>query len=112
MTPEGKVKNDVKKWLTSIGVWFAGKPAPTVVTGWMYMPVSNGMGVSGIPDFCGIFMGKPLFIETKAPGKASETTENQKMRHREIHAAGGVVLVVTSVAELKMGLLAHGYDVY
>lgn len=110
MTPEGKVKESVKKYLTSIGVWFAGKPAPTVVSGWMYMPVSNGMGVSGIPDFCGILMGRPTYIETKAP--KGTPTENQLTRHREIRSAGGTVLVVTSVDELKMGLKANGYDVY
>ena len=110
MTPEGKVKNDVKKYLTSIGVWFAGKPEPLVVTGWMYMPVSNGMGVSGIPDFCGVLMGRPTYIETKAPKKTP--TENQLLRHKEIRTAGGVVLVVDSVDELKMGLKANGYAVY
>lgn len=112
MTPEGKVKDAVRKYLTSIGVWFAGKPAPVLVTGWMYMPVSNGMGVSGIPDFCGIFMGQPVYIETKAPGKLTDTTENQKLRHKEIRLAGGLVLVVTSVDELKMGLRAHGHEVH
>lgn len=112
MTPEGKVKKDVQKYLTGLGVWFAGKPAPKLVVGWMYMPVSNGMGVSGIPDFCGILMARPTYIETKAPGKVSGTTENQKARHAEIRAAGGVVLVVTSVDELKMGLMANGYAVY
>lgn len=110
MTPEGRVKEAIKKHLTSRGVWFAGKPPPAVVTGWMYMPVSNGMGVSGIPDFCGVLMGRPTYIEAKAPG--GTPTENQKTRHREIQSAGGVVLVVASVEELIMGLKANGYAVY
>ena len=108
-TPEAKVKDELKKWLIAKGVWFAGRPEPEVVRGWMYMPVSNGMGVVGIPDFCGIFDEKPLYIEAKA-GKGS-ATENQKDRHKEIAAAGGDILVVRSAEELEMGLRERGFSV-
>lgn len=108
MTPEGRVKRDIQKYLTEKGVWFAGKKAPPLVTGWMYMPVSNGMGVVGIPDFCGIYKTRPLYIETKAPGKLSTTTVNQDERHKEIRLASGIVIVADSVERLVAELEKHG----
>ena len=91
-TPEGKVKDQVKKVLKEHGIW-------------SYMPVQNGMGCVGIPDLIacvpvkitkdmvgktlGVFAG----IETKAPGKIRNTTENQRRNLRAIGAHGGLALV-------------------
>lgn len=107
MTPEGRVKAQIRKYLTAKGVWFAGQSPPPVVTGWMFMPVSNGMGVSGIPDFDGFYKGKPLFIEAKAPG--GKPTDNQLERHKEIRAAGGVAIVADSVETLEQELKREGF---
>jgi hypothetical protein len=87
MTPEGKVKKDVKAWLKARGIWF-------------YMPVQNGMGVVGIPDLICCWGGKFLAIETKAPGKRSQTTANQEARIDEIRAARGWAIVVDDVSQL------------
>lgn len=106
MTPEGKVKAAIKTYLISKGVWFAGKAAPPVVTGWMYMPLAGPLGVSGIPDFVGIYKGRPFFVEAKAPG--GKPTDIQLLRHEEIRLAGGVVLVASSVDELKEGMRHEG----
>lgn len=84
MTPEGKVKAAVKKYLQAQGVWF-------------WMPVSNGMGQVGIPDFICCFNGTFIAIETKAPGKLSNVTANQQRVIDEIKAHGGLALVVDSV---------------
>ena len=108
MTPEGRVKEGIKKYLTKRGVWFAGKAAPAVVVGWMYMPVTNGMGVVGIPDFVGVWKGLAFFIEAKAPGKIADTTDNQKARHMEIEKAGGVVIVADSVESLERQMHERG----
>ena len=97
-TPEGKVKAAIKKELERRGFWKAGGPRPEAVRGWFHMPVPNGMGVHGIPDFCCVWYGRPLFIEAKAPG--GKPTENQLKRHTEIRAAGGIVLLISDVAEL------------
>lgn len=102
MTPEGKVKDAIKKYLTKKGVWFAGKAPPPLVTGWMYMPLAGPLGVSGIPDFVGIYRGRPFFIEAKAPG--GRPTDIQTIRHDEIRKAGGVVIVASSVEELEVGM--------
>ena len=87
LTPEGRVKQAVKRWLTARGIWH-------------YMPVQNGMGVVGIPDLICCWNGKFLAIETKAPGKRNHTTANQDRQLTLIHQAGGAALVVDDVTQL------------
>jgi hypothetical protein len=106
-TPEGKVKAEIKKLLDSMGFWRAGSKKPAVpVVGTYYMPVNNGMGVHGIPDFVGSWKGSPantygvrFDIEAKKPG--GEPTANQLNRHQEIREGGGIVLLVDNVDELR-----------
>lgn len=86
MTPEGKVKEVVKKRLKDAGIWY-------------YMPVQNGMGVVGIPDFICCAGGLFLAIETKAPGKASNLSPNQQARRNEIEAACGEFMVIDGSEE-------------
>lgn len=65
MTPEGKVKKEVKRILESFGVYF-------------FMPVQMGLGAAGLDFHCVVRMGDmacAFFIETKAPGK--EVTDRQ-----------------------------------
>ena len=90
-TPEGRVKDAVKALLRERRIWY-------------YMPVGNGMGVVGIPDFICCWDGKFLAIETKAPGKAGNTTPNQKRRIAEIQSANGLALVVDDVEQLRTTL--------
>ena len=80
MTPEGRVKAQVKKVLEAAGAWY-------------FMPVSNGMGRHGIPDFIACHKGEFLAIETKA-GKGRTTALQQRELDR-IEAIGGRALVVT-----------------
>ena len=89
MTPEGRVKKRVKEWLKARGAFY-------------YMPVSNGMGAVGVPDFLCCLKGRFIAIETKAPGKRSNLTPNQEQRIKEIHSAGGAALVVDDVAQLEV----------
>lgn len=101
MTPEGKVKLDIKTWLHERGFIRAGSSKehwPDKPVGWYYMPMQNGMGVHGIPDFVCCYKGKFISIEAKAPGK--EPTENQKDRGDEIIIAGGTWIVVDKVEDL------------
>lgn len=87
MTPEGKVKEAVRKFLRARGVWF-------------YQPVQNGMGRVGIPDFICCYKGIFIAIETKAPGKMHTVTANQQRVLDEIKEHGGLSLVVDSVDSL------------
>jgi hypothetical protein len=87
-TPESKVKEAVRKFLKSNNIWF-------------YQPVQNGMGVVGIPDFICCWNGRFLAIETKAPGKLSNTTPNQKRVIQEIKDHSGHALVVDDLEALR-----------
>lgn len=88
MTPEGKIKEGVKKILkqfTPIDVWW---------------PVTNGMGQSRLD--CHIcYRGHYIAIETKAPGK--KPTPRQEASIANIAKAGGIVLVIDS--QEGMGIL-------
>lgn len=101
MTPEGKVKEQIHEWFRKHDFIRAGtKPKnwPDHPKGWYYMPVQNGMGVSGIPDFVGCYNSKFISIEAKAPGKVP--TANQEDRREEIGIAGGIVAVVRNSEDL------------
>lgn len=92
-TPEGKVKDLVKRVLKTENVWH-------------YMPMQNGMGVVGIPDIVGCvpvtitedMVGKTIGVfigvETKAKGKLNKTTPNQRNVLTQIHGSGGIAIVV------------------
>lgn len=88
MTPEGRVKAAVKKRLKELGAWY-------------YMPVQNGMGIVGVPDFVCCLGGRMVAIETKAPGKRSNTTPNQDRQIALIRAAGGIAVVIDDVDQLN-----------
>lgn len=87
-TPEGKVKNAVRRLLKKHGIWH-------------YMPMQNGFGMVGIPDLICCWDGRMLAIETKAPGKRNNTTPNQQKRLAEIEEAGGIAIVVDDPAQLQ-----------
>jgi hypothetical protein len=84
VTPEGRVKAAVKALLKQLGAWY-------------YMPVSNGMGVHGIPDFIVCWHGWFIAIECKAPGKENTLTANQHNQIAAINSAGGVAIVTSDV---------------
>lgn len=91
-TPEGKVKDEVKKVFKAQGIW-------------SFMVVPHGYSMVGFPDFVacvpvtitkdmvgktlGVFAG----IETKAPGKIKHTTENQRRNLRAIGEHSGLAVV-------------------
>lgn len=103
MPPEGKVKDAVKRVLKSGGCWH-------------YMPVQNGMGVVGIPDLIvcapveitadmvGKTFGVFMAVETKAPGKAKNTTANQKRHLKAIAETKGVAIATDSAADVQSAL--------
>lgn len=79
MTPEARVKSHIKGILTAHGAY-------------RVMPVSNGMGAHGIPDFLVCHCGRFIGIEAKA-GR-NRPTELQLSNLRQIEEAGGVGLVI------------------
>lgn len=101
MTPEGQIKKLVKDYLISIGLIPAGQAVLCTKdhTGWFYMPVSNGMGVHGIPDFLGHYKGRFFAIETKTKGK--KPTPRQEHQLGALALTGAKVFVVDSEDSLE-----------
>lgn len=79
MTPEAKVKKQIKKILETSKTYFA-------------MPIGTGYGNSGVPDFLICHNGRFIGVEAKA-GKGT-TTALQEKNLADIRAAGGETLVV------------------
>lgn len=79
MTPEGAVKTAIKKLLVAEGVYY-------------FMPVSNGMGRHGIPDFICCVNGRFLAVEAKAGSGKTTALQDRELQH--IQDAGGHALVV------------------
>lgn len=101
-TPEGKVKNAVKKVLDKFGTDLDG-----------FWPVPSGYGESHL-DYVGCLCGVFISIETKAPGK--RPTPRQIDRIRRILAAGGHAFIIDGTSktttceelEAKMMLIREG----
>jgi len=81
MTPEGKVKAEIKKVLAEYGCWY-------------FMPAMNGYGRSGIPDFVGCYEGAFFAIEAKS--EDGKLTPNQEREIAAIQKADGYVAVAYS----------------
>lgn len=55
--------------------------------------------MAGLPDVIACVEGKFLGLETKVPGKASNTSARQDFVHEQIRDSGGSAVVVTSVEQ-------------
>jgi hypothetical protein len=84
MTPEGSVKNEIKKFLRQMGVWY-------------HMPVLNGMGKPSL-DFLCCYKGRFFAIEAKRPG--ATVTIRQQQTIEEIRRAKGTAWVIDSADRL------------
>lgn len=76
MAAESKIEGKVCRWARANGWWVAKVTSP---------------GLNGVLDRVFIKNRFTLWVEFKAPGKLP--TEQQQKRHREMRAAGAIVLV-------------------
>lgn len=88
MTPEAKVKKQIRKILDTTRTYYA-------------MPIGTGYGSSGVPDFLACKDGHFVGIEAKA-GKG-KTTALQEDNLQRIRDSGGSTLVIneTNLHELE-----------
>ncbi|OWT53383.1 hypothetical protein [Candidimonas nitroreducens] len=95
MTPEGRVKDAVKKRLMGYGLHSVTKAAdiPHDIEGFFFMPHAGPGSVWGIHDFVGCWRGVFFSIETKAPNNPEDCTEPQRAFHDSVNKSGGVSLV-------------------
>lgn len=87
MTPEARVKNDIKKWLNKHRFYH-------------FSPIGGPFTVHGVPDIIVCAYGRFIGIECKAPGKEKNTTRNQDHHIQRINEAGGLAFVATSVQDV------------
>lgn len=99
-TPEGDVKKVIKSYLEMIGCIPASRAviASANHCGYYFMPVSNGMGVHGIPDFIGHYKGRFFAIEAKVAKK--DPTALQQHQLSAINISGGESFVVRGLDDL------------
>jgi Holliday junction resolvase len=79
MTPEAKVKANVKKILTKYGVYYIN-------------PSTGGYGSSGAPDIVACYKGVFIGIECKANGNLPTALQNKNLD--DIKQCGGIAMVV------------------
>jgi uncharacterized membrane protein YjjP (DUF1212 family) len=79
MTPEGKVKAQVKAVIAQTDAWHV-------------MTVPQGMGRRGIPDFLICHRGQLIAVETKAKGGTPTALQQRELN--ALGAAGAITLVV------------------
>ena len=84
MSPEGRVKAQLKKLLSEHGAYY-------------HMPVQNGMGAPSL-DFICCHRGCYFGIETKASNK--KPTPRQETTMNQIRLAGGLAFLVNEVEGL------------
>lgn len=80
-TPEGYVKDEVKKILDAAKIKYS-------------MKTTMGYGKSGWPDFDTVFRGIYLTIETKYDTSEKGPTALQRDAMKEIRESGGITLVL------------------
>lgn len=95
-TPEGKVKNRIKKLLKEYNIYYV-------------MPVTSGFGNSGAPDFLLCMKGKFVGVECKAGN--NRMTRLQELNHEHILDSGGLFFLVTeNTFDRFAALIKHTYE--
>ena len=92
MTPEGKVKSLINKYLSTL------RDPLSDVEIYVEMPVPTGFGKSGL-DYTMCLWGHFVVIEAKAPGEW--LTPRQRDRALSILGAGGTVFVISGPVGLQ-----------
>lgn len=106
MKKETLVQKEILKFLKDKGIFCwrvnnTGIPDPMVKGGWRK---PTGYSMPGMSDIIGVYKGKFLAIEVKAPGRKKNVSENQKAFLEKVFNEGGFALVAESVEEVKIAL--------
>ena len=87
-TPEGKVKDLVKKWLKFHNIWNKS-----------IIPSNFGTS-SGFPDILCLHKGLMIGLEIKAVGKGDNLTVRQQQALDDINHNGGLAMVISCQNDL------------
>jgi len=87
MTPEGKIKNEIMKYLKQIP------------DGYFFRVAQGKFSQSGISDILGVYRSKFVAIEAKVKGNS--TTPLQQQFLRKVALAQGIAIVAYSVKDVS-----------
>lgn len=89
ITPEGLLTRNVRRLLNTLGVWH-------------YKHHGGLGGAKGVSDIIGIYKGRFLAIELKAP--RGYLSDDQKAFLAAVEAQGGIAFMAKSVEDVIRGL--------
>lgn len=86
---EKDIKREIRGYLRVRGIWH-------------YPQWQGQFSERGVSDLCGIYKGKPLYIEVKVPGYRTNTKtfEGEKVFLERAEAEGAICIIATSVEQV------------
>ena len=80
------------------------------LSGILHWKQMQGLGSTpGVADIIGLYKGRFLAIEVKAPGKTVKSGTPQDLFLQNIHLHGGIAIEADSVEALLAGFARYGY---
>jgi hypothetical protein len=94
MTPEAKVKKQVRKILDEMECYY-------------FFPATGGFGSSGVPDIVACYLGHFVGIECKAGDNKPTLLQEKNLEHIKKSGGSSIVVNEKNLPELKMWLMAQ-----
>jgi Holliday junction resolvase len=95
-TPEGEIKDQVRKILDEMGAYY-------------FFPAANGYGRTGIPDVIACIGGHFIGIECKAGSKQPTALQQRELDNIEKAGGTGILVNADNIEYLK-NLLENAYE--
>jgi Holliday junction resolvase len=95
-TPEGEIKDQVRKVLDEVGAYY-------------FFPAANGYGRTGIPDVIACIGGHFVGIECKAGSKQPTALQQRELDNIEKAGGTGILVNADNIEYLK-NLLENVYE--
>jgi Holliday junction resolvase len=95
-TPEGEIKDQVRKVLDEMGAYY-------------FFPAANGYGRTGIPDVIACIGGHFVGIECKAESKQPTALQQRELDNIEKAEGTGVLVNADNISNLK-NILENAYE--
>ena len=95
-TPEGEIKDQVRKVLDEMGAYY-------------FFPAANGYGRTGIPDVIACYKGHFIGIECKAGSKQPTALQQRELDNIEKAEGTGILVNADNISNLK-NILENAYD--
>ena len=95
-TPEGEIKDQVRKVLDEMGAYY-------------FFPAANGYGRTGIPDVIACVGGHFVGIECKAGSKQPTALQQRELDNIEKAEGTGLIVNADNISNLK-NILENAYE--